>query len=139
MTILSRHRNLRNKQGVEGRLKRISNTVTALVREERIEVSYQRGDEARAYLERVCIYWGRTRVEFLENSSLTTVLTKGAFIAVYALVAYIAYIATQKNLSFYSDVWCTSQKLGSSDDKNPQLNKFKIENSRFLTVICINF
>ena len=44
---------LRNPQGPEGRLIKLRQTVTALFKYERIELSYYRADEARGYAERV--------------------------------------------------------------------------------------
>ncbi|XP_049874866.1 39S ribosomal protein L17, mitochondrial [Pectinophora gossypiella] len=46
-------RRLRNEQGPEGRLNRLRKTVTGLIKHERIEVNYNRGDEARQYAERL--------------------------------------------------------------------------------------
>ncbi|XP_046982376.1 39S ribosomal protein L17, mitochondrial [Schistocerca americana] len=48
-----RHRNLKNVEGPEGRLKKLRKTVTALVKFERIELNYNRADEARGYAERL--------------------------------------------------------------------------------------
>ncbi|XP_011180625.1 39S ribosomal protein L17, mitochondrial [Zeugodacus cucurbitae] len=45
------HRNLRNPDGPEGRLLKLRKTVTALVKHERIELYYNRADEARGYAE----------------------------------------------------------------------------------------
>lgn len=47
------HRNLKNPKGPEGRLDKLRKTVTGLIKFERIELNYQRGDEARQYAERV--------------------------------------------------------------------------------------
>ncbi|XP_073838171.1 mitochondrial ribosomal protein L17 [Musca autumnalis] len=44
-------RNLKNPNGPEGRLMKLRKTVTALVKHERIELFYQRADEARGYAE----------------------------------------------------------------------------------------
>lgn len=46
-------RRLRNLQGPEGRLNKLRKTVTGLIKYERIELNYNRGDEARQYAERV--------------------------------------------------------------------------------------
>lgn len=48
-----RHRNLKNPKGPEGRINKLRQTVTALVKYERIEVTTNRGHEARGYAERV--------------------------------------------------------------------------------------
>lgn len=47
------YRRLRNPKGPEGRLEKISKTLTALIKYERIELAYQRADESRGYVERV--------------------------------------------------------------------------------------
>lgn len=47
------HRRLRNPEGPEGRLNRLRKTVTGLIKYERIELNYNRADEARQYAERV--------------------------------------------------------------------------------------
>ncbi|XP_017066391.1 39S ribosomal protein L17, mitochondrial [Drosophila eugracilis] len=44
-------RNLKNVDGPEGRLLKLRKTVTALVKHERIELFYNRADEARGYAE----------------------------------------------------------------------------------------
>jgi len=51
--VLPTQRRFENPGGPEGRLKIMRNTVTALVKHERIEVRYFRGDEARGYAERL--------------------------------------------------------------------------------------
>jgi large subunit ribosomal protein L17 len=48
-----RHRNLKNRFGPEGRLIKLRQTVTALVKFERIELHTNRAHEARGYAERV--------------------------------------------------------------------------------------
>jgi len=48
-------RRLKNPEGPEGRLKKIRKTLTALIKHERIELNYNRGDETRGYAERVSI------------------------------------------------------------------------------------
>lgn len=48
-------RKLRNIDGPEGRLRKIRKTITALVKHERLEMNYNRADETRGYVERVCI------------------------------------------------------------------------------------
>ncbi|XP_053695669.1 39S ribosomal protein L17, mitochondrial [Sabethes cyaneus] len=53
IAVRPRHRNLKNKDGPEGRLEKLRKTVTALVKHERIELNYQRADEARGYAERL--------------------------------------------------------------------------------------
>lgn len=51
--IRPRHRNLKNPKGPEGRLDKLRQTVTALVKYERIELHTNRAHEARGYAERV--------------------------------------------------------------------------------------
>lgn len=51
--ILPRHRNFKTPEGPPGRLRRMSETVTALIKYERIELNYPMSDEARGYAERV--------------------------------------------------------------------------------------
>ncbi|KAH8317182.1 hypothetical protein KR074_000688 [Drosophila pseudoananassae] len=51
IAIRPRHRNLKNIDGPEGRLLKLRKTVTALVKHERIELFYNRADEARGYAE----------------------------------------------------------------------------------------
>lgn len=46
-------RRLRNVDGPEGRLLKLRKTVTGLVKYERLELNYNRADEARAYAELV--------------------------------------------------------------------------------------
>lgn len=46
-------RKLSSPQGPEGRLNKLRKTVTALIKFERIELNYNRADEARQYTERV--------------------------------------------------------------------------------------
>ncbi|XP_065081180.1 large ribosomal subunit protein bL17m-like [Ochlerotatus camptorhynchus] len=53
VAIQPRHRNLKNIDGPEGRLDKLRKTVTALIKHERIELNYQRADEARGYTERL--------------------------------------------------------------------------------------
>ncbi|XP_062565217.1 large ribosomal subunit protein bL17m [Armigeres subalbatus] len=53
IAVRPRHRNLKNIDGPEGRLNKLRKTVTALVKHERIELNYQRADEARGYAERL--------------------------------------------------------------------------------------
>ncbi|XP_037934296.1 39S ribosomal protein L17, mitochondrial-like [Teleopsis dalmanni] len=45
------HRRLKNPNGPEGRLLKLRKTITALVKHERIELNYNRADEARGYAE----------------------------------------------------------------------------------------
>lgn len=47
------YRRLKNPAGPEGRLNKLRKTVTALVKHERLELNYNRADEARPYAERV--------------------------------------------------------------------------------------
>jgi large subunit ribosomal protein L17 len=51
--IRPRYRTLKNPDGPEGRLMKLRKTVTALFKYERLEMNYQRADEARGYAERV--------------------------------------------------------------------------------------
>lgn len=53
IAILPNKRRLRNKDGPEGRLLKLRKTVTALVKFERLELNYNRADEARGYAELV--------------------------------------------------------------------------------------
>lgn len=50
---LPRARRTKNAQGPEGRLMKMRKTVTALFKFERLELNYNRADEARGYAERV--------------------------------------------------------------------------------------
>lgn len=50
-----KHRNLKNTKGPEGRIDKLRKTVTGLIKFERIELNYNRGDEARQYAERVSL------------------------------------------------------------------------------------
>jgi len=47
------HRTMRNPEGPEGRIKIMRKTVGALVRHERLETTFYRGDESRGYAERL--------------------------------------------------------------------------------------
>lgn len=55
ISIQANHRHLKNPQGPEGRLLKLRKTVTALLKHERIELYYNRADEARGYAELVNI------------------------------------------------------------------------------------
>ncbi|KAM3961971.1 mitochondrial ribosomal protein L17 [Aphomia sociella] len=48
-----KQRNLRNQKGPEGRIDKLRKTVTGLIKYERIELNYNRADEARQYAERL--------------------------------------------------------------------------------------
>uniref|UniRef100_A0A0K8TRL5 Large ribosomal subunit protein bL17m n=1 Tax=Tabanus bromius TaxID=304241 RepID=A0A0K8TRL5_TABBR len=64
-------RNLRNPDGPSGRLLKLRKTVTALVKHERIELNYNRADEARAYAERLisdAIRYGDCHKTTMENA-----------------------------------------------------------------------
>lgn len=50
-----KHRKLPNPKGPEGRLDKLRKTLTGLIKYERIELNYNRADEARQYAERVSI------------------------------------------------------------------------------------
>lgn len=52
--IRPRHRRLRNQDGPEGRMYKLRQSVTAMVKFERIELFSNRANEARGYAERVC-------------------------------------------------------------------------------------
>lgn len=54
IAVVPHARKLRNVDGPEGRLRKIRKTVTALVKHERLEMNYNRADETRGYVERVC-------------------------------------------------------------------------------------
>lgn len=56
INIKPRHRNLKNPEGPEGRLDKLRKTVTGLIKHERIELNYNRADEARGYTERVSCF-----------------------------------------------------------------------------------
>ncbi|XP_022826654.1 39S ribosomal protein L17, mitochondrial [Spodoptera litura] len=51
--VLPRHRNLPGPKGPEGRIDKLRKTVTGLIKFERIELNYNRADEARQYAERL--------------------------------------------------------------------------------------
>lgn len=53
VAIRPRHRNLKNPDGPEGRMYKLRQSVTALVKFERIELFSNRAHEARGYAERV--------------------------------------------------------------------------------------
>uniref|UniRef100_A0A0P4WKW3 Large ribosomal subunit protein bL17m n=1 Tax=Scylla olivacea TaxID=85551 RepID=A0A0P4WKW3_SCYOL len=53
VAINAKHRKFSNPKGPEGRLTMLRKTVTELVKLERVELNYQRGDEARGYAERL--------------------------------------------------------------------------------------
>ncbi|KAK9512407.1 hypothetical protein O3M35_000845 [Rhynocoris fuscipes] len=53
INIKPRHRNLKNPEGPVGRLDKLRKTVTGLIKYERIELNYNRADEARGYAERL--------------------------------------------------------------------------------------
>ena len=55
IAVTPRHRNIKNIDGPEGRLDKLRKTVTALVKYERLEMNYNRADEARGYAERVSL------------------------------------------------------------------------------------
>ncbi|XP_035437342.2 39S ribosomal protein L17, mitochondrial [Spodoptera frugiperda] len=51
--VLPKHRNLPGPKGPEGRIDKLRKTVTGLIKFERIELNYNRADEARQYAERL--------------------------------------------------------------------------------------
>lgn len=53
--IQPKKRQFRSMEGPMGRLNRMRETVTALIKYERIEAYHPRADEARGYAERVCL------------------------------------------------------------------------------------
>lgn len=66
-------RRLRNFDGPEGRLEKLRKTVTAIVKHERIELNYNRADEARGYVERVSYFYKKSiplRVSNLTSNRL---------------------------------------------------------------------
>lgn len=56
IAVSPRHRRMKNPLGPEGRLMKLRQTVTALFKYERLELNYNRADEARGYAERVSLY-----------------------------------------------------------------------------------
>lgn len=51
------HRRMKNPLGPEGRLLKLRQSVTALLKYERLEMMYNRADETRGYAERVsCMF-----------------------------------------------------------------------------------
>ena len=50
------YRRMAQPDGPQGRLRMMQETVNAVIKYERIELSYGRADEARGYVERVCDY-----------------------------------------------------------------------------------
>ena len=55
VSVLPKHRRMRNNKGPEGRLFKLRQSVTALFKYERLELNYNRADETRGYAERVRI------------------------------------------------------------------------------------
>lgn len=55
VAVAPKARRLRNIDGPEGRLLKLRKTVTAMIKHERIELNFNRADEARAYVERVSL------------------------------------------------------------------------------------
>lgn len=53
--IRGRHRNLKNRDGSEGRLFQLRKIVTAVFKYERLETTYVKAEEARGYADRVRI------------------------------------------------------------------------------------
>ncbi|XP_014369910.2 39S ribosomal protein L17, mitochondrial [Papilio machaon] len=53
INVAAEPRRLRSPKGPEGRLNKLRKTVTGLIKYERIELNYNRGDEARQYAERL--------------------------------------------------------------------------------------
>lgn len=51
--IKPQHRRMKNPGGPEGRLLKLRQSVTALIKYERLEMMYNRADETRGYAERV--------------------------------------------------------------------------------------
>lgn len=64
--IQPKHRVMKNPLGPEGRLMKMRKTVTALLKYERLELMYNRGDEARGYAERV-------RAKMIKFSSMSRI------------------------------------------------------------------
>lgn len=70
--VRSRHRNLKNIRGAEGRLDKLRKTVTGLIKNERIELNRERADEARQYTERLisdALRYGDTHKPTMEMAS----------------------------------------------------------------------
>jgi large subunit ribosomal protein L17 len=55
IAIQPRHRRMKNALGPEGRLMKLRKSVTALFKYERLEMNFNRADEARGYAERVSL------------------------------------------------------------------------------------
>lgn len=53
VTIRAARRGMSNPEGPDGRLRKLRATVTELIKNERIELNFNRADEARGYAERV--------------------------------------------------------------------------------------
>lgn len=53
IAVAPKARRLRNIDGPQGRLEKLRKTVTAIIKHERIELNFNRADEARGYVERV--------------------------------------------------------------------------------------
>ncbi|KAJ8887962.1 hypothetical protein PR048_007446 [Dryococelus australis] len=53
ISVANRPRKLKNPDGPKGRLRKLQKTVTALIKHERIELNYNRADEARGFAERL--------------------------------------------------------------------------------------
>jgi large subunit ribosomal protein L17 len=51
--VRGRHRQIRNPDGSEGRLFKMRKIVTAMLKYERLELNFNKADEARGYAERV--------------------------------------------------------------------------------------
>lgn len=59
IAVAPKARRLRNVDGPQGRLEKLRKTVTAIIKHERIELNFNRADEARGYVERVSHRAGR--------------------------------------------------------------------------------
>lgn len=67
VSVKPRHRQMATPEGPAGRLKALRATVTALLKYERIELYYNRADEARGYAERVifcCFFSSGLKLNF---------------------------------------------------------------------------
>ena len=53
IAVAPKHRRMKNSLGPEGRLMKLRQSVTGLIKYERLELMYNRADETRGYAERV--------------------------------------------------------------------------------------
>lgn len=70
-------RKFRQPQGSEGRLLKFRKTLTALIKYERLELNYPRGDETRGYVEQVLIVFRllfTSELFLMKQQFITTIL-----------------------------------------------------------------